>query len=173
MSKKSASLSIPQVGMEIVPLASLTRIPIPLKTTAFPRIKLLGGSILGPLVVCAVYQAVLTVLRTESGVRLGEINRRRQLALVVETIFVRTKGQGSSSLQMSVLLSILRLLLPSISFPLGILGFLAVGKVCERTFNAYWESLNHGQKAEMRRKVFAAGMNFRYRVDGNQITLES
>jgi hypothetical protein len=159
--------------MEIVPFASLTRIPIPLESKAFPRVKLLGGSILGPLVVCAVYQSILTVLRTESGVRLGDINRRRQLALVVENILGSTKGRGSSNLNMSILLSILRLLLPSISFPLGILGVLAMGKVCERTFNAYWDSLNHGQKAELRRKVFAAGMNTRYRIDGREITLES
>ncbi len=47
-----------------------------------------------------------------------------------------------------------------------------MGKVCERTFNAYWDSLNHGQKAEMRRKVFAAGMNARYRIDGREFILE-
>ena len=93
MSPKRDSLSIPRAGMEIVPLAALTRIPFPpFATAAFPRLRLLGESTLGAVVVGAVYQSALTALRTKSGVRRGEFNRRRQINLVLRSIVSPDQG---------------------------------------------------------------------------------
>ena len=50
---------------------------------------------------------------------------------------------------------------------------LGVGRISEGMFNAFWDGLNTGQKAELRRKAFASGMNLRYRLDGWDVSLET
>ncbi|MFN9545802.1 MAG: hypothetical protein ACK6AD_01835 [Cyanobacteriota bacterium] len=164
---------IPRAGLEIAPLAALVRIPFPPCAAALPRLRVLGESTIGAVVVCAAYQTVLTTLRTESSVRRGEFNRRRQINLVLNSLVPSLQEGIPPSFSLSLSLSLLRLLLPSLSLPLGIFGVLGVGKISERLFNAYWDGLNHGQKAELRRKAFAAGMNLRYRLDGMDVTVES
>jgi hypothetical protein len=162
---------IPRAGLEIGPLAALARIPLP-PCAALPRLRLLGESTLGPLAVCAAYQTVLTALRTESSVRRGELNRRRQIHLMLTSLVAPARDGRPSGLSLSLSLSVLRLLLPSLSFPLALFGVLGIGRISERMFNAYWDGLTLGQKAEWRRKAFAAGANFRYRLDGWDVSLE-
>jgi hypothetical protein len=75
-------------------------------------------------------------------------------------------------LNLSLTLSVLQLLVPSLRLPLTVWGVLGVGRISERVFNAFWDGLNAGQKAELRRKAFAAGVNLRYKMDGWDVTLE-
>lgn len=82
MPRDPESLLIPRAGMEIVPLAALARVPFRF-CASVPRLRLLGEATLGPLVVFAAYQTVLTALRTESSVRLGEFTRGRQIQLIL------------------------------------------------------------------------------------------
>ena len=174
MPHESDPLPIPRAGMEIVPLAALTRIPFPpFATAALPRLRLLGESTIGAIAVCAVYQSVLTALRTESSVRRGEFNRRRQINLVLSSIVSPVQGGIPRSISASLMWSVMRLLLPPLSLPLTVWGVFGVGRISERMFNAFWDGLNNGQKAELRRKVFAAGMNLRYRLDGWDVSLET
>ncbi|MFN9646408.1 MAG: hypothetical protein ACK6BG_15110 [Cyanobacteriota bacterium] len=85
---------------------------------------------------------------------------------------VQTNLAGaSSSLSVSLTLSFLLLLIPSLSLPLTVFGILGIGRISEKMFNAFWDGLNSGQKAELRRRAYAAGANFRYRLDGHEISL--
>lgn len=172
MTRESDSLSIPRAGVEIAPLAALTRIPFPPCAAALPRLRLLGESTIGAVVVCSLYQTLLTALRTESSVRRGEFNRRRQINLVLGSIVAPGQAGLSRSLNLSLTLSVLQLLVPSLRLPLTVWGVLGVGRISERVFNAFWDGLNAGQKAELRRKAFAAGVNLRYKMDGWDVTLE-
>lgn len=172
MSRDPESIPTPRAGMEIVPLAALTRIPFP-SCAALSRLRLLGEFTLGPLVVFAAYQTVLTALRTESSVRLGELNRGRQIQLILASLVQSSPDGVPSIFGLSLSMSLLRLLLPSLSLPLGLWGVLGVGRVSERLFNAFWDGLNPGQQAELRRRAFAAGVNLRFRLDGYQTTLEA
>lgn len=173
MPRDPESLSIPRAGLEIVPLAALTRIPIPACTAALSRFRLLGESTLGPLVVCATYQTVLTALRTEASVRRGELNRRHQINLVLTSLVQPSRDGMPSGFSLGLSLSLLRLFLPWLSLPLGLWGVVGLGRVSERMFNSFWDGLNPGQKAELRRKAFAAGVNLRYRLDGWETSLEA
>jgi hypothetical protein len=171
MPPDSESFSVPRPGLEITPWAALTRIPLPGCTTLFPRLRILGEATLGPLLICAIYQGLLTTLRTEAAVRRGELNRRRQLRLVMGSLLQSHQAGSSSSLSVSITMSFLLLLIPSLSLPLTIFGILGIGRISERMFNAFWDGLNSGQKAELRRRAYAAGANFRYRLDGHEISL--
>lgn len=173
MSREPNALSIPRAGVEIVPLAALTRIPFPPCAAALPRLRLLGQTTIGAVVVCALYQTLLTALRTESSVRRGEFNRRRQINLVLGSIVTPDQKGIPRSLSLSLTLSVLQLLVPSLSLPLTVWGVFGVGRISERMFNAFWDGLNPGQKAELRRKAFAAGTNLRYKLDGWDVTLET
>jgi hypothetical protein len=171
MPRESESFSLPKPGLEITPWAALTRIPLPGCTTLLPRFRILGAATLGPLLICAIYQGLLATLRTEAAVRRGELNRRRQLRLVMGSL-VQTHAAGSpSTLSVSLTMSFLLLLIPSLSLPLTLFGILGVGRISEKLFNAFWDGLNSGQKAELRRRAYAAGANLRYRVDGHEILL--
>lgn len=171
MSRDSEPLSLPKPGLEITPWAALTRIPLPGCATLAPRLRNLGEATLGPLLICAIYQGLLTTLRTEAGVRRGELNRTRQLRLVMGSLVQIQPAGASSSLSVSLTLSFLLLLIPSLSLPLTVFGILGISRISERMFNAFWDGLNSGQKAELRRRAYAAGVNFRYRVDGHEISL--
>ncbi len=173
MKRDSDSFSVPRAGMEIAPLAALTRIPLPTFGTALPRLRLLGESTVGAVLVFALYQTFLTALRTESSVRRGEFNRRHQINLVLGSMVSPAQGGIPKSLSISLTLSVLRLLVPSLSLPLTIWGAFGVGRISERMFNAFWDGLNPGQKAELRRKAFAAGTNLRYKMDGWDVTMET
>jgi hypothetical protein len=171
MPRDSESFSLPKPGLEITPWAALTRIPLPSCTALLPRLRNLGEAALGPLVICAIYQGLLTTLRTEAAVRRGELNRKRQLRLVMSSLVQIHQAGTSSSLSVSLTMSFLLLLIPSLSLPFTVFGILGIGRISERVFNAFWDGLNSGQKAELRRRAYAAGANLRYRVDGHEISL--
>jgi hypothetical protein len=171
MPRDSESFSLPKPGLEITPWAALTRIPLPSCTALLPRLRNLGEAALGPLVICAIYQGLLTTLRTEAAVRRGELNRKRQLRLVMGSLVQIHQAGTSSSLSVSLTMSFLLLLIPSLSLPLTVFGILGIGRISDRVFNAFWDGLNSGQKAELRRRAYAAGANLRYRVDGHEISL--
>jgi hypothetical protein len=85
---------------------------------------------------------------------------------------VQTHAAGSpSSLSISLTMSFLLLLIPSLSLPLTLFGILGIGRISEKMFNAFWDGLNSGQKAELRRRAYSAGANLRYRIDGHEIVL--
>jgi hypothetical protein len=165
--------SLPRAGLEIAPLAALARFPFPPCAAALPNLRLLGASTFSPLVVCSVYQGLLTALRTEAGVRRGDLNRRRQLHLILTSLVPPPEAGGARTFSISLSLSLLRLLLPSLTLPLGVLAVLGIGGISERMFNAFWDGLSLPQRAELRRRAFAAGVNFRYRLDGWEATLEA
>jgi hypothetical protein len=171
MPRDSESLSLPRPGLEISPWAALTRIPLPVCRSLFPRLRILGEATLGPLLIFAIYQGLLSILRTEASVRRGELNRTRQLRLVMSSLVQTHHVGGPSSFSVSLALSFLSLLIPSLSLPLTIFGIFGIGRISERMFNAFWDGLNSGQKAELRRRAYAAGANLRYRLDGHEMSL--
>ena len=158
-------LAIPRPGLEIVPWAALTRVSVPGCAALSPRLCGLASATFGPLVICAVYQSLLTVFRTEPYVRRGELNRVAQLRMVM-TNLVRAKAALSPScFSVSLALSMLRLLLPAVSIPLAIFAVFGIGRISERMFNSFWDGLDAQQQAELKRKAYQAGIDLRYRLD--------
>ncbi|MFM8277731.1 MAG: hypothetical protein ACKN89_12255 [Cyanobium sp.] len=172
MTSKDPSISLPNPGLEIVPFAALTRVPLPPLFPKFPKLTTLGESLLGPLLIYMCYQSLLTYLRTDSNVRRGEFARRDQFKLILKSLSQSFDAPNRSTLQACVLFSVMRLILPSLGLPLGIWGFLSILRVCEKSFNSYWDGLNYGQQAELKRSVFASAMNLRYRLEGYDLLVE-
>lgn len=158
-------LFIPRPGLEIIPWAALTRVSVPGCAALSPRLSGLSSAAFGPLVICAVYQCLLTVFRTEPYVRRGELNRVAQLRLVMTNLARARSALSPSCFSISLALSILRLLLPSFSIPLAILGFLGIGRISEQIFNSFWGGLDIQQQVELKRKAYQLGIYLRYRLD--------
>ena len=173
MPRNPEALTVPRPGLEIVPFAALTRIPFPACAAAYPRLRLLGEATLGPLVICAAYQTLLTALRTEASVRRGELKRHRQLKLVLCSILPETRDREASTFSIGLTLSLLRLLVPSLTLPFALWGFLGIGHVSAKLINSFWDGMNDREREELKRRVFAAGANLRYRLDGWDVTLEA
>jgi hypothetical protein len=70
-------------------------------------------------------------------------------------------------------LSLLRLLVPSLTLPFALWGFLGIGHVSAKLINSFWDGMNDREKEELKRRVFAAGANLRYRLDGWDVTIEA
>ena len=66
---------IPKAGLEIAPIAGLASINVNGSVGPVPATEFVGESTLGGMVVYAIYQALLTGLRTEAMRRRGELNR--------------------------------------------------------------------------------------------------
>jgi hypothetical protein len=172
MTVKDSSTYTPTPGLEIVPFAALIRIPLPKLFPKLSKLNTLGESLLGAFLIYICYQSILTYLRTESNVRRGEVTHSDQFKFIFMSLTQSFDPPNSSTLQACIFFSVVRLIIPSLSIPLNIWGFLSIVRVCERLFNSYWDGLNYGQRTELRRSVFAFAMNLRYRLEGYNILIE-
>jgi len=95
---------IPKAGLEIAPVAGLASINVNGSVGAVPAGEFLGESTLGGVVVYAIYQALLTGLRTEAMRRRGHINRATQIQLVAQTVWASVKEGAAVSAVLAVVL---------------------------------------------------------------------
>jgi hypothetical protein len=145
---------IPKAGLEIAPIAGLASINVNGSVGAVPAGEFLGESTLGGMVVYAIYQALLTGLRTEAMRRRGELDRATQIQLVAQTVWTSVK-EGAA---VSAVLAVVLLVFPWMAFPLSVLGLVGTGKATIDLFDAFWDGLSEAQRQELRTLAFDAGI---------------
>ena len=154
MTRSKDPYQIPKVGLEIAPVAGLASINVNGSVGAVPAGEFLGESTLGGMVVYAIYQALLTGLRTEAMRRRGELNRAAQIQLVAQTVWASVK-EGAA---VSAVLAVVLLVFPWMAFPLSVLGLVGTGKATIDLFDAFWDGLSEAQRQELRTLAFDAGI---------------
>ena len=136
---------IPRAGYELAPLAGLASLPLGGSSSPLSSARLLGESTLGAVLVYAIYQALLTALRTEAMVRRSQLDRSAQMRLIGRSVWGSMKDGAAVGLALSVLL----LIVPWLSLPLAVLGVVGMGKASLDLLHAFWDGLNEQQKAEL------------------------
>lgn len=155
MTRERDPYRIPRPGWEAAPAAGLASIDINANGGAFTGGEFVMESTLGGLLVYATYQALLTALRTEALRQRGEIDRATQVQTIAASVWESTK-QGAA---ISVILSVVLLVFPWLSFPLGLVGLVGMGKASLDLVHAFWDGLNEEQRADLHRAAFEAGVN--------------
>ena len=145
---------IPRTGFEVAPLAGLASINVNGSVGPVPATEFLGESTLGGMAVYAIYQALLTGLRTEAMRRRGELSRTTQIQLVAKTVWASVK-EGAA---VSAVLSVVLLVFPWMAFPLSLIGLVGTGKATMDLFDAFWDGLSEDQRQELRTLAFDAGI---------------
>jgi hypothetical protein len=163
MTRERDPFRIPQAGVEMAPLAGLASLDLNLNGGALGAREFVAESAIGGVVVYAIYQALLTGLRTEALRRRGVISRAVQLRMVSSTVWESTK-QGAA---VSLLLGVVLLVFPWMGLPLSILGLVGAGKASLDLFNAFWDGLDETQRAELLAASLEAGVNLRRFLSGN------
>ena len=142
-----------QSFQKIATVAGLASINVNGSVGAVPAGEFLGESTLGGMVVCAIYQALLTGLRTEAMRRRGELNRATQIQLVAQTVWASVK-EGAA---VSAVLAVVLLIFPWMALPLSVLGLVGTGKATIDLFDVFWDGLSDAQRQELRTLAFDAG----------------
>ena len=155
---------IPRAGWEIAPAAGLASIDLNGNQGALTGSEFIGESTVGGMLVYAIYQALLTGLRTEAMRQRGEIDRATQLQTVAVTVWESVK-QGAA---VSVVLAVVLLVFPWLSLPLTLLGFVGMGKASLDLFHAFLDGLSAEQQMELQQAAFNAGMDLRQWLEGGQ-----
>ena len=155
MSRSRDPFQIPKAGLEVAPLAGLASINVngsvgPVSGTVFVSESTLGG-----VLVYAIYQALLTALRTEAMRQRGLIDRPTQIRLVADTVWASVK-EGAA---VSAVLGVLLLVFPWMAFPLSVLGIFGAGKASMDLVDAFWDGLTEEQQSEVRYLAYEAGVN--------------
>ena len=116
----------------------------------------MGESTLGGVLVYAIYQALLTGLRTEAMRKRGALDRQTQIRLVAESVWASAK-EGAA---VSAVLGVVLVVFPWMAFPLSVLGVFGAGKATMDLMDAFWDGLSSEQKQELRMAFYLAGVNF-------------
>ena len=164
MSRLHDPFRIPQAGLEVAPLAGLASIDVNFNGGSLNSGEFLAESSFGGVAVYAIYQALLTGLRTEALRRRGAISRAVQVRMIVSTVTESVK-QG---VLISVVLAVLLLVCPWLSLPLSLLGIVGAGKASLDLFHAFWDGLDELQRAELLAAASEAGVNLRSFLSGDQ-----
>lgn len=162
MSRQHDPFQIPRAGMEAAPTAALASIDLNLSGGALNGGEFLVESSLGGVAVYAVYQALLTALRTEALRQQGAIDRSTQVRTIALTVWESSKQGAMVSLSLAVLL----LVFPWLGWPLTLLGLVGAGKASLDLFHAFWDGLSPEQQGELLTAAHGAGVNLRRFLDG-------
>jgi len=163
MSRERDPFRLPRAGWEVAPAAGLASIDINGNQGAFSGGEFVSESTLGGVVVYAIYQALLTGLRTEALRQRGEIDRATQIQAIANTVWESVK-QGAA---VSAVLAVVLLVFPWLSLPLSLLGLVGMGKASLVLFHAFWDGLSVEQLAELQRAAHEAGLNMGQLLNGN------
>jgi hypothetical protein len=168
MTRDRDPFRIPQAGLEVAPLAGLASIDVNLNGGSLAGGEFVAESTLGGVVVYAIYQALLTGLRTEALRKRGAIDRAVQVQTIATTVWESVK-QGAA---VSLVLGVVLLIFPWLGFPLSVLGLVGMGKASLDLFHAFWDGLDELQRAELLAAAMEAGVNMRRFIDGDQSGLQ-
>lgn len=165
MSRDRDPFQIPRAGLEMAPLAGLVSIPLPGAPGGVHSGRLLSESTLGAVVVYGIYQALLSALRSEALVRRGALDRRSQARLVAHTAWTAMQ-QGAA---IGLVLSLVLLVLPWLSLPMGLLSIVGVGRATLDLGHAFWDGLSPLQRNELHRAAYSAGVSLNRLLGGGQV----
>lgn len=170
MSRDRDPFQMPRVGLEMAPLAGLVSIRLPAgPAAALNNGRLLSESTMGAVVVFGVYQALLSALRCEALVRRGALDRRAQLRIVSQTAWAAMQ-QGAA---LGLVLSLVLLVLPWLSLPLGLLSVVGVGRASLDLAHAFWDGLSPLQRSELHQAAYAAGVSLHRLLGGGALARAS
>ena len=162
MGRQSDPFQIPRASLEAAPTAGLTSIDINANGGSFSGGEFVAESTPGGVAIYAIYQALLTALRTEALRRQGVIDRSTQVRTIALTVWESSKQGALVSLALAVLL----LVFPWLGCPLSVLGLVGMGKASLDLFHAFWDGLSADHQAELLRAAHQAGVNLRRFLDG-------
>jgi hypothetical protein len=168
MTRDRDPFRIPQAGVEMAPLAGLASIDVNLNGGSLSGGEFVAESTLGGVVVYAIYQALLTGLRTEALRKRGSITRAVQVQMIASTVWESVK-QGAA---VSLVLAVVLLIFPWLAFPLSLLGLVGMGKASLDLFHAFWDGLDELQRAELLAAAMEAGVNLRRFLNGDEPGLQ-
>ena len=168
MTRERDPFRIPQAGIEAAPLAGLASIDVNLNGGSLTGGEFITESTLGGVVVFAIYQSLLTGLRTEALRKRGEISRAVQIQMIGSTVWASVK-QGAA---VSLVLAVVLLVFPWLAMPLSLLGLVGMGKASLDLFHAFWDGLDELQRAELLAAAMEAGVNLRRFLDGGEPGLQ-
>ncbi len=162
MTRERDPFRIPRAGLEVAPLAGLAALDLnggrpPLRGRVF-----MAQSALSGVVVYAVYQALLTGLRTEVLVRRGALGRAQQMRLVLGTVGGSVR-QGAAT---SLVLGLVLLMAPWLALPLSLVGIAGMGKASMDLFHAFWDGLSPAQRERLHEAAYEAGVQLGGLVNG-------
>ena len=132
---------IPKAGVEIAPLAGLASVDIKQECWSCLLYLFVGESTLGGVLVYAIYQALLTGLRTEAMRKRGALDCQTQIRLVAESVWVSAKEGAPVSGVMGVVL----LMSHWMAFPPSVLGVSSAGQVTMDLVDVLWDGLTEEQ----------------------------
>ena len=155
MGRSRDPYQIPKAGVEIAPLAGLASVNINRSVGPVPSTEFVGESTLGGILVYAIYQALLTGLRTEAMRKRGALDRQTQIRLVAESVWASAK-EGAA---VSAVLGVVLVVFPWMAFPLSVLGVFGAGKATMDLVDAFWDGLIEEQQSEVRSLAYEAGVN--------------
>ena len=162
MASKRDPFRIPRSGWEAAPAAGLATIDVNANGGALGQSEFIAESCLGGIAVYAIYQALLTGLRTEALRRQGLISRGEQMSSIGATVVVSVREGALTSVGLAVLL----LVCPWLGVPLTLVGVIGLGKASFDLFYAFWDGLNASQRAEIMAAAHEAGVDLRRMIDG-------
>lgn len=168
MTRERDPFRIPQAGVEMAPLAGLASIDVNLNGGSLSGGEFVAESTLGGVVIYAIYQALLTGLRTEALRKRGSITRAVQVQMIASTVWESVK-QGAA---VSLVLAVVLLIFPWLAFPLSLLGLVGMGKASLDLFHAFWDGLDELQRAELLAAAMEAGVNLRRFLNGDHSGLQ-
>jgi hypothetical protein len=168
MTRDRDPFRIPQAGVEMAPLAGLASIDVNLNGGSLSGREFVAESTLGGVVIYAIYQALLTGLRTEALRKRGSIRRAVQVQMIASTVWESVK-QGAA---VSLVLAVVLLIFPWLAFPLSLLGLVGMGKASLDLFHAFWDGLDELQRAELLAAAMEAGVNLRRFLNGDEPGLQ-
>ncbi|QNG26434.1 hypothetical protein [Synechococcus sp. HK01-R] len=162
MSRERDPYRLPRAGWEIAPTAGLASIDLNGNHGALTGGEFIGESTVGGMVVFAIYQALLTGLRTEAMRKRGEIDRSTQVQAIVASVWETTK-QGAA---VSAVLSVVLFVFPWLGFPLSLIGMVGLGKASIDLVHAFWDGLSEEQRSDLHRAAFDAGVSLSQLLGG-------
>ena len=155
MSREIDPYRIPKARWEVAPAAGLAAIDLNGNGGAWSGREFISESTLGGVAVYAIYQALLTALRTEALRKHSAIDRPTQVQAIASSVWESAKHGAVVSLVLSVVL----LVFPWLGVPLALVGFVGLGKASVDLLHAFWDGLDDAQRQELHRAAFDAGVN--------------
>ena len=155
MGRSRDPYQIPKAGVEIAPLAGLASVNINRSVGPVPSTEFVGESTLGGILVYAIYQALLTGLRTEAMRKRGALDRQAQIRLVARSVWASAK-EGAA---VSAVLGVVLVVFPWMAFPLSVLGVFGAGKATMDLVDAFWDGLTEEQKHDLKVVAYDAGVS--------------
>ena len=147
--------AIPKAGVEAIPIGTLASIDLNGSGAEASFLEFTAESTLGGILLLSAYQAVLTLLRSETARKAGDITRMDQLKLVLRTSVDAGKSSAFTMLVASAIVGVM----PWLAWPLGILGIVGGGVMAGRIANEFWLALDPSQQDELRNAAEQAKVN--------------